>query len=390
MASLTEYIQRVRSKYPGNFATVDPFPKATLHAPTVLKEQTNRILVYKGSFSPPHIGHMAVLRHAFEHGGRDLNMIAAIVKPLERCSRPATATCSGKTISFGMEERVALWKSDDRLPALAWVYEDSIVELKRLMYCLVQTAKMDGYDLEFVALYGPDNSGWLDEPYWHWTAEVTLVDDDGEETEVAFEGCKIMMICDAARKAVEFDTRKLKRFEGCEPWRRPVLDSEVLMREGKAKAKHWMEVLKEKDLDEYQRLVDDAGSEAAAIGEIAKRSVAEVVLDNQHIVVCHARKDEKMLIRFVRLDRSAPGFKEMVVSGTILRNVIETEEAGMVREKVGEMALSPKVLCGMMGVEIGAGDRVDGGGIEDQGCIERCNGLVVWEDDNMPFQGEGS
>lgn len=259
MASLTEYIQRVRSNYPGNFAAVDPFPKATLHAPTLLKEQKNRIPFYKGSFSPPHIGHLAVLKHAFEHGGKDLNMVAAIVKPVDDCSRPATATCSGKVISFSMEERVALWKGDDRLPARAWVYEDSMAELKRLMYCLVETTKEDGYELEFVALYGPDNSGWLDEPYYHFKAVVTIVDNDGEEEEVSFGGCKVMLICDAARKAVEFDTGRLKKFKGCESWGRPVLDTEVLMCEGKAKAEHFLKVLKEKELDEYQRLVDGAG-----------------------------------------------------------------------------------------------------------------------------------
>lgn len=259
MASLAEYIQRVHSKYPGNFPTLDPFPKAKLHAPNLLKGPKNRILVYKGAFSPPHIRHLALLKHGFEHGGRDLNMIAAIVKPLEECSRPATANCSCKTISFSMEERVALWKNDERLPGWAWVFEHSMAELQKLMYCLPEYAKEDGYELDFVALYGPDNSDWLIEPWRRLKAEVTLVDSDGEEKEVKFAGCKVMLICDAARKAVDFDTGRLQTFKGCTPWRRLAPDTELLSHEEKAKAENVIAELKEKEVDEYQRLVKDAG-----------------------------------------------------------------------------------------------------------------------------------
>lgn len=165
MASLAEYIQRVHSQYPGNLSTLDPFPKAKLHTPNLLNGQINRILIYKGAFSPPHIGHLALLKHGFEHGGRDLNMIAAIVKPVEECSRPATANCSGKTISFSMEERVALWKNDERLPGWAWAFEDSMDELHKMMFCLVEFTEEDGYELDFVVLCGPDRSGWRNEPH---------------------------------------------------------------------------------------------------------------------------------------------------------------------------------------------------------------------------------
>ena len=259
MTSLADYIQRVRSKYPGNFSTLDPFPEANLQAPILLKGQTNRILVYKGCFSPPHIGHLALLKHAFEHGGRDLNMIAAIVSPVEGCGRPAMAKCSGKVIPFTMEERVALWKKDERLPEWAWVYEHSMAELQKLMYCLAKTVKEDGCKLEFVALFGPDNSRWQNEPYRRLRAEVTLVGDDGEMRHVEFRGCNVTLICDAARKAVEFDTGRLERFKGCERWRRLMSDTEVSICEEKAKAESVMAVLKEKELHEYQRLVDEAG-----------------------------------------------------------------------------------------------------------------------------------
>lgn len=259
MASLVEYIQRVHSEYPGNLSSLDPFSKANIHAPTLLKGQTNRILVYKGSFSPPHVGHLALLKHAFEHGGRDLNMIAGIVKPLEGCERPSMANCSGKVVSFSVKERAVLWKSDERLPEWAWVYEDSMDQLWKLMYCLVKMTKEDGYDLEFVALYGSDHMGWLGEPSRRLKGDLMLIGTNGERRYATFRGCDVTLICDAARKTVEFDMERLEKFEGDVKWMRPVLDAEVSIREEMARAKNLMAVLKEKDPGEYQRLVDEAG-----------------------------------------------------------------------------------------------------------------------------------
>ena len=261
MTSLIDYIQRVRSRYPGNFPTLNPFPKADLQAPILLKGQINRILVYKGCFSPPHLGHLTLLKHAFEHGGRDLNMIAAIVGLVGVCGRPAMTKCSGKVITFTTEERAALWKHDERLPEWAWVYEDPMSELEKLMYCLVETVEEDGYQLEFVALFGPNYSAWRNKPIRRLKATVTLVGGDGEKGDVEFQGCNVTLICDAARKAVEFefDTGRLKIFAECEPWRRLTLDLRVLLSEERAKAENMMAVLKEKKLHEYQRLVDEAG-----------------------------------------------------------------------------------------------------------------------------------
>lgn len=121
------------------------------------------------------------------------------------------------------------------------------------------------------------------------------------------------------------------------------------------------------------------GSEAAAIGEITKRFVTEAENDSQHIIVCHAKGDESTRRRFVRLNRSAPGYQETAVSGTILRNVVETE-AELVQTKVAAMALSPGLLGQMMGLEIGKRGKDDGGRVVDQACSGGGHGRGVGED----------
>src|SRR5271167_970439 len=49
--------------------------------PLLSKDRANRVLIYPGSFNPPHIGHLSVLRHAFE-SSPDLNIVAGIVVPV--------------------------------------------------------------------------------------------------------------------------------------------------------------------------------------------------------------------------------------------------------------------------------------------------------------------
>ncbi len=196
-------------------------------------------------------------------------MIAAIIKSDDGFRRPATAKCSGKYISFSTEQRTALWKNDERLPDWAWVYEGSIDEqgsmdeLRKALHCLVETAKEDGFALEFVALYGSDHLDLLEDPSRELRKRVKLIGSDGVGKYVLFPGCEVLMLCDAGRKAEEFGIGSLERlserFTECDGWRTLGLDRDVLEGEEKAKAEITMAVLKEKDVEEYQRLVEKAG-----------------------------------------------------------------------------------------------------------------------------------
>ena len=46
--------------------------------PCLDKSRTNRIMIYFGSFNPPHRGHLNLLKFAFLQGGPNLNLVAAI------------------------------------------------------------------------------------------------------------------------------------------------------------------------------------------------------------------------------------------------------------------------------------------------------------------------
>jgi len=59
------------------------FDPGICHTPPDLKPNCiNHILLYPGSFNPSHLGHVALLNHGMS-AGHDLNIIAAIIVPLD-------------------------------------------------------------------------------------------------------------------------------------------------------------------------------------------------------------------------------------------------------------------------------------------------------------------
>lgn len=246
---------------PGDFHDTDAFPKAGSQQPTLIKGQTNRIIIYRGCFSPPHLGHLRILTHAFLRGGRDLNAIAAIVFPVDGKGRPATVKSSLKTLTFTKTERVALWKHDERTPAWAWVYGGSEEELESVMCCLPLLAGKEGYQLEFIALVGPDRAAWKEDPWTPYVGAMTFQDKYGEWIGINCKGCETTLICDAAREATEFDINgRLKRFKGCTPWGLLRLDIDVLKEAEKLKSEAFIATLEVKKPNKWKGVVGDTGT----------------------------------------------------------------------------------------------------------------------------------
>ncbi|KAL8678421.1 MAG: hypothetical protein Q9186_005229 [Xanthomendoza sp. 1 TL-2023] len=118
--------------------------------------RTNVVLVYRGSFNPPHRGHLAVLWHAFHQLSQPLNIIAAYIrlrpdKSIER----KYGHKEGARI-FSLEERVRLWKEDPAFPPWAWVYEHYKGGASALQERLKAFARADKCTIRFADLHGPD------------------------------------------------------------------------------------------------------------------------------------------------------------------------------------------------------------------------------------------
>jgi hypothetical protein len=136
--------------------------------PLLSKDRVNRVLVYPGSFNPPHVGHLSVLRHAFE-SSPDLNIVAGIVLPLDVEHIERKNYASGRCLVLSRNQRSELWKRDARFPAWAFAphYGSSMwPEEKELEKKIANAAKKDGYEILYIELGGPDtwNFNW---PHQH-------------------------------------------------------------------------------------------------------------------------------------------------------------------------------------------------------------------------------
>ncbi|RCI12577.1 hypothetical protein L249_1217 [Ophiocordyceps polyrhachis-furcata BCC 54312] len=115
----------------------------------------NRLLLYPGSFNPPHRGHKALLQHAL---AVDTSLLGAIIV-LTDDERLATKNRRDqRPFLLSKSKRVSLWRgaSSDLGPNRVWVFDGSEDSWKALRASLQTRLAREGFRLEFVLLTGPD------------------------------------------------------------------------------------------------------------------------------------------------------------------------------------------------------------------------------------------
>ncbi|KAM0800312.1 hypothetical protein BDR22DRAFT_789758, partial [Usnea florida] len=179
-------------------------------APMLSKTEINQILVYPGSFNPPHRGHLHLLKHVFTRGAHDLNIIAAIILPRSDESVSRKVREEHGLLMFGRDERCFLWKQDVCFPPWAWVYEKSTASFQEFLERLIQAGQKDGYSIEVLMLYGAG------------------IGSPGDPPNPVF-GCKTIIMSDVARAAgFECSPNGIENFVGCTKWKRPSINEDKL------------------------------------------------------------------------------------------------------------------------------------------------------------------
>lgn len=217
VAPLENYIRNVYDHEPKHHGKDDHIALFSAYAtsPLLLKKRTNRILVYYGAFNPPHRGHLRLLKHTFERGCHDLNMIAAIIRPCSDDYVLRKCRDAGGSFAFSRDDRAMLWKRDLCFPNWAWVHEGRDGTFNPFMKSLKQVASKDGFRIEYVRLRGPTDDDHESPP--------GLDDFTGEGT--------MLIISDAARVAnYQRLSGRIQDFYLWKPWKRVNVDVDALSR----------------------------------------------------------------------------------------------------------------------------------------------------------------
>lgn len=188
----------------------------THRSPSLESGRINRILVYPGSFNPPYRRHFGLLCHGFLEGSRDMNMVAAIVLPLDDESLVKKLRGQENALIFTKAERIRLWEGYGP-SEWYWIYDRSVSEWRCFQERLTQTITKDGFDISWVILCGSDYVGVNGVP------------------PIPVWGCKDIIVSDVGRPAdfISPTMKRMKMLEGCEAWSEAVLDLEALQRYAK-------------------------------------------------------------------------------------------------------------------------------------------------------------
>ena len=246
-ASLVDFVRRIQNRRPSNKHRNKPLAWAAFQ-PKLIKGQTNRIMVFHGSFNPPHVAHLNLLTHAYYC--ESLEIRAAIITTTSDSSLNGKADKQDEKIRFTQQERMSLWKDDSRLPDWAWVFEDSSDEWRELRRRLKEEARSAGYILEYLHLYGPDGLALYER----------FVGDSHLDKNYRSSDYDKVLVCDVSRRAESLtQNAKLRSLAGFVPWKRLKLDEQLLEREVNAEAENMLAILKANAPEEHQKAVERGG-----------------------------------------------------------------------------------------------------------------------------------
>ncbi|KAI4631814.1 uncharacterized protein J4E87_002520 [Alternaria ethzedia] len=149
-----EYYIRLASKSMSLPTPSDSYFTSPEHAPVLHRNRENKIIMYTGSFNPPHLGHLELAFHTFLRSSS--TTIAVVFLPFrDKLKAKDGAMVNGKVFATEKEQRIALLQND-LLQRWTWFHRGHRTDFEKYGATLIKEAKKDGFQVSFVVLAGSD------------------------------------------------------------------------------------------------------------------------------------------------------------------------------------------------------------------------------------------
>lgn len=119
------------------------------------RESDNLLLVYGGSFNPPHRGHIEVLLSGLRP---EVNALAIVILPSEDYHLRNKIADRHPDFFLERQRRAEIWRAMPSIPkARVWVWTNTWYPFGPFVDALIRSTAADGFKLVFANMIGPDN-----------------------------------------------------------------------------------------------------------------------------------------------------------------------------------------------------------------------------------------
>ncbi|KAF5018144.1 hypothetical protein F66182_9885 [Fusarium sp. NRRL 66182] len=319
---LGDYIERIQAADEKTPKPSDrPFNNGTAKSPPLLRPRgVNRILLFPGSFNPPHQGHLSLLKHIFENAGDDLHIIAAIILITddERLRLKLDHNPENKNaILLPRGQRAHLWRGDGIPVDWAWVYDNSEASWADFRTELIGELRKDQIELKFTLLSGPDAitaDGGYNQEYWD---------------------CPDAITSDISRPVDFRYPNTLRQIAGCSPWERLSYDHGRLERQIRARFRHKQESGKSSSKTHQDT---STNSQSPVVEDALTKAFDKL----STVSICRSLRKPRGTIRFLPCDLDRR--PDDAPSSTKIRAIIANSSGDELEKKLQGIALHPPLL----------------------------------------------